>query len=38
MQTRLKQARETFAPFKRGIPPSIRKTLEQMRQQGQHQD
>src|SRR5262249_33577415 len=38
MQTRLQQARETYAPFKRGIPPSILKALEQRRQQGQHQD
>jgi arylsulfatase A-like enzyme len=38
MQSRLKQARETFAPFRRGMPPSLLKVFEQMRQQGQHQD
>ena len=33
MQTRLKQARETFAPFKKGIPPYFNKPL-----QPSHQD
>ena len=38
VQARLKQAREAYAPFKRGIPPSLLKVLEQMKQQGQRQD
>jgi len=38
MQARLKQAREAFAPFKRGMPPSFLKRLEQRKQQGQRQD
>src|SRR5262249_31171218 len=38
VQARLKQARGTFAPFKRGTPPSFLKALEQRKQQAQRQD
>ena len=32
MQTRLKQARETYAPFKKGVPPYYTKPREHSHQ------
>lgn len=38
MQQRLKQARETYAPFKKGVPPAILKRIQELQQQGRKPD